>query len=61
MGVRRLKITGIHPGIVDAKNWNPSLGFQGEEKMDEIHIFFSRPLSALEFSGIQGAIERAVK
>lgn len=54
MGTRKLKITGIHPGV-------QKLGTDDVEKMDEMHIFFNRQLSRLEFSGIQSAIERAMK
>lgn len=56
MASRKLKIMTASPGVHDAKG----LELCDEDKMDEMHLFFNRPLKRLEWDGILRAVEHAV-
>lgn len=58
MAQRKLKILTISPGV---KAVDQMLNLDDSQKMDEVHIFFSRPLNSLEFEGLVATIERGLK
>ena len=61
MGTRKLKITTITPGVEPSTNEGTLGSLFDKDKMDEVHIYFSRPLTPLEFSGVTAAIEKAIR
>lgn len=51
MSKRKLKLVSWHTGVAG----------DDSDKATEVHLFFNRPLSQLEFLGVVAAVERTLQ